>query len=113
MFEEWKKSDDSTFIGRSFVVVQNDTSVLETLSIELKLNELYYIPVVYDQNNRLPISFKYISNTGGQITFENMEHDFPQRIIYSNPNIDILLSRIEGLYNGEFRKKEFTLTRSK
>jgi hypothetical protein len=34
-------------------------------------------------------------------TFENKEHDFPQRIIYRIINPDSVVARIEGVKNGK------------
>jgi hypothetical protein len=48
-----------------------------------------------------------------QWTFENPEHDFPQRIIYRLETGDALYARVEGTENGKFNKEEFYLKRNK
>jgi len=47
------------------------------------------------------------------MTFENKDHDFPQRIIYKNTGQDSLYARVEGNDKGKFRKEEFAMRRNK
>lgn len=44
-------------------------------------------------------------------TFENKEHDFPQRIIYRLESKDSLYARVEGTEKGQSKKEEFRLRR--
>ena len=111
-YEIWIKTNDTIYSGKSFIISNNDTVFSENISLELKQNELFYIPTVSDQNNKRPIAFKYISCENSEIIFENEKHDFPQRIIYKNPKADSLYARIEGNDNGKFRKVEFFMKRS-
>ncbi|OFY83929.1 MAG: hypothetical protein A3F72_07805 [Bacteroidetes bacterium RIFCSPLOWO2_12_FULL_35_15] len=113
LYETWTKIDDSTFAGRSFMIVQNDTAFSEKISLEFRNKNLFYIPTVRNQNKELPVLFKLISIEKGELIFENKEHDFPQRIIYKNPSPDSLYARIEGKENGELKKEEFAMTRRK
>jgi hypothetical protein len=113
LYEIWTKTNDTIYSGRSFMIANNDTVFSERISLELKKNELFYIPTVCDQNNAQPITFKLVSNEKNEIIFENKEHDFPQRIIYTNSNPDSLYARVEGNDNGKFRKEEFFMKRSR
>lgn len=113
LYEIWTKTNDTVYSGRSFMIVNNDTVFSERISLELKKNELFYIPTVSDQNDSQPITFKFVSSENNEIIFENKEHDFPQRIIYTNPKPDSLYARVEGNDNGKFRKEEFFMQRSR
>jgi hypothetical protein len=113
LYEIWTKTNDTVYSGRSFMIANNDTVFSESISLELKNNELFYIPTVSDQNNAKPIAFKFISIENTEIIFENKEHDFPQRIIYKNPEYDSLYARVEGNDNSKFRKEEFFMKRSR
>jgi hypothetical protein len=113
LYEIWTKTNDTIYSGRSFMIAYNDTVFSESISLELRKNELFYIPTVSDQNNTQPINFKFISIENNEIIFENKEHDFPQRIIYKNPESDSLYARVEGNDNGKFRKEEFFMKRSR
>lgn len=112
LYEIWAKTNDTIYSGRSFMIANNDTVFSEKISLELKNNELFYIPTIGNQNNAQPITFKLVGIENNEIIFENMEHDFPQRVIYANPKPDSLYARIEGNENGKFRKEEFFMKRS-
>jgi len=113
LYEIWIKINDSTYSGKNYMISNKDTVFSETISLELKNNDLFYIPTVNYQNNNLPIPFKCITSKGGEIIFENKEHDFPQRIIYKNPKPDSLYAKIEGYNNGKYREEVFLMKRCK
>ena len=48
---------------------------------------------------------------GNEIVFENLQHDFPHRIIYRLENPQKLLARIEGMRGGKLRGIDFPLQR--
>jgi hypothetical protein len=112
-FEIWTKLNDSTFSGKSFSIYGKDTLFSETISLKQSKNCLFYIPTVKDQNNQKPVKFKFVGCKQGEFIFENREHDFPQRIIYKNPQIDFLCARIEGVQNGKFIKEDFNFVKVK
>lgn len=113
LYEIWTKTNDSLYSGYGFMLLNNDTVFSEKISLQLKGNDLLYIPTVKNQNNGEPVSFKLVSDINGEFVFENKEHDFPQRIIYSNPNPDSLYARVEGDQQGKFHKEEFPMSRKK
>ena len=47
-----------------------------------------------------------------EVVFENLEHDFPQRIAYARDGEWKLLARIEGSQGGALRVIEFPMTRT-
>jgi hypothetical protein len=55
----------------------------------------------------------FMSTTLGErsIVFENLKHDFPQRIGYERTASDTLTAWIEGPQNGQTRRVEFTYQR--
>jgi hypothetical protein len=112
-YESWIKTNDTSFTGTSLVIARGDTVFSESILLHQIGDNVYYSPTVSDQNNAQPVSFKLISNTNGIFVFENKEHDFPQRIIYSNPQPDSLYARVEGNHNGIFRTEEFGMKRNK
>jgi len=50
--------------------------------------------------------------TDSTVTFENPEHDFPQRVIYRRRGRDSLIARIEGTRNGRVRGVDFPYARA-
>ena len=49
----------------------------------------------------------------GEAVFENLAHDFPQRVIYRRCGQDQLCARIEGTIQGKARSFEWTYSRLK
>jgi hypothetical protein len=47
------------------------------------------------------------------VTFENLAHDFPQRVIYLSSDADTLEGRIEGSRNGQMRTVRFPMKRTR
>ena len=94
--ESWRRVSDDTFEGRGYQVKEGDTVTTEVLRL-VKMGEgVYFISMV--AHNLRPISFKLVQLDGTVAVFENSEHDFPQRIVYSLEG-DQLTGRIEGEKN--------------
>lgn len=84
--------------------------VVQTETTRILLGEHPYamIPTV---NGTPSVTFNLLPMTEGRrATFENAEHDFPQRIIYAATSPDSLLARIEGTQNGDAISMEWTMT---
>ncbi len=111
--ESWSKENDSMFTAFSFTQVANETVFAETMALEQKTDSLFLTVVTANQNDAIPVTFKLISSEKGQFTFENKNHDFPERIIYTNPVKDSLHAWIEGTVDGETRKANFYFSREK
>jgi hypothetical protein len=54
-----------------------------------------------------------VSMSTNDVVFENLEHDFPQRIIYRLIADGKLLGHIEGVVDGAERSADFPMTRMK
>ena len=113
IYETWVKTGHNIFSGNSFALSEKDTLFSEKIALQQIGNDLYYTPTVNNQNEGKPVPFKFIENNNGEFIFENKEHDFPQRIIYKNPQPDFLCARIEGLKNGKFTKEDFNFVKVK
>jgi hypothetical protein len=110
LYESWSKTDDSTFAGKSFMIVNKDTVYSEKISLELRNNDLNYVAIVSDQP---PVSFKFTALDKDEMIFENKAHDFPQRVVYKELQTDSLYARIEGSENGKPRQEEFRMIKRK
>ncbi len=58
-------------------------------------------------------SFTLVSLEGQRAVFENLQHDFPQRIIYHRRTADSLVARIEGTVGGKLKGVDFPMKRVK
>lgn len=113
MYENWTKASDLEFIGKSYILKGNDTTVFENIQLIQKQGSLFYIPTVKDQNNNLPVSFSSKSISDNEFIFENQKHDFPQIISYKKITQDSLVAEISGTVNGQKRKQTFPMRRIK
>lgn len=113
IYETWNKESVNRFSGMSYIIQEKDTVVLENIQLVQKQEGLFYIPIVKNQNEGLPVRFasKIISET--QLVFENPQHDFPQIISYTQINLDSLVTEISGTINGQDRRQVFPMKRMK
>jgi len=56
-------------------------------------------------------SFTQVSFSGDAITFENLQHDFPQRVMYRLVSSERLAARIEGINDGVEQAIDFPMQR--
>lgn len=113
IFETWTKVGNNEFSGKSYIVKDKDTIVFENIRLVQENKKLFYIPVVKNQNDDLPIRFAAKTISENQLVFENPQHDFPQIIAYTKINSDSLIAEISGTKNGQKRKQTFPMKRVK
>ena len=102
-YEVWTKTNGNEFVGKNFKIRELDTTILENLLIKQVQDSIFYIATVIGHNNDLSIFFplKFISDN--EIVFENLKHDFPQKITYSKIDSNLMIAEISGNIH---RKKE-------
>ena len=111
IYESWTTVNKMEISGKSFVVKEGDTMVFENIRIVEEADNLFYIPIVKNQNEGLPVRFAMTSLTDTNMVFENPAHDFPQKISYTKINADSLVAMISGLRNGQERQQVFPMKR--
>ncbi|MEM8893851.1 MAG: DUF6265 family protein [Bacteroidota bacterium] len=111
IYETWKSESTFALSGKSYMLNNTDTTVLETISLIEENNTLFFIPTVMNQNDQKPIRFTLIENTDQQLTFENKSHDFPQLITYRLIHSDSLVAEISGEQDGQMKASRFAMTR--
>lgn len=112
-YEMWEKVNDSVLKGEAYVIEGGETVFSEKIAIEKKENDIFYIAGVSGQNEGEPVPFKLVSSSETEFAFENKEHDFPNRIVYSKISGDSLVARIEGKRDGKEHTEYFPLKRRK
>lgn len=100
--EHWWVIDEMNAqgVGR-WINSEEKISYQEELRLIVMQDQLYYLAKV--AQNPLPIAFKAIKCESNRIVFENLQHDFPQRIEYLNTDNKLLVT-----VSGE-QQKSFTL----
>ncbi len=102
--EEWTKESDEKMLGTGVFIIGDDTVFSEALAIIVGYNTLIYEA---DPSGQTIVQFPLAASKKNEIVFENLEHDFPQRITYRKLAGDSLMAVIEGMVNEEFKSTEF------
>lgn len=107
--EHWMPLAGGTMLGMGRTVRNGKTAEHEFLQIRLSAEgKIIYIALPSRQKE---VTFTATSISEGSVTFENPQHDFPQRIIYKIMQGDRLVARIEGLRGGAVRRIDFPMKR--
>lgn len=110
-FEMWMKPEAGSVMGMGRAVRNG----------KLAGTEYFFVTdgtdgVVLHVQHRLAAKitqFKLKELTESSVTFENPEHDYPQRVIYRVTGPGALLGRIEGTDKGKERAIDYPMTRAK
>ncbi|MGH7178102.1 MAG: DUF6265 family protein [Tepidisphaeraceae bacterium] len=104
--EHWTVPQAGTMLAVARTMKDGKTVFFEYLRIEASADGVAYIA---QPRGRAPTSFKLNESTDTRAVFENPEHDFPRRIIYSREG-ENLRARIEGTRNGKPTGQEWLFT---
>lgn len=112
--EIWKQFDDSTFIGKSYYII-NEKDTIHNESIELMQDgdHLIYTATVTGENNDAPIPFQMTVDEDSLLVFENPKHNFPQKIQYKLEKNGSLLATVSGKQNGKISSESYPMDRKK
>ncbi len=109
--EQWMKPGGGTLIGMSRTVSGGKTVAWEFVRIVTDADGISY--VAKPHQNKEETVFKIAKWSPTELVFENIAHDFPQRIIYRNSGSDGLFARIEGTKNGKLSGMDIPMKRVK
>lgn len=92
--EIWTKPAGGALFGVGRTVVNDKTVSYEFMRLVSDASGVNYI--VKPSSHSAEVSFKMIKNETGEVIFQNLENDFPQRIIYRKQGENSIFARIEG-----------------
>jgi hypothetical protein len=107
--EQWMRPRGGFMPGMSRTVVGGAAREHEFLDIRVDGASLVYTA---RPSGQAETSFRSVEITPERLVFENLEHDFPQRIIYTRAGLDSLVARIEGQAGGTVRGRDFPMRRA-
>jgi hypothetical protein len=108
--EMWTPAAAGTLLGVSRTVKNDKTIAHEFMQIRIADNKLAFIA---QPSNQPEATFRAIRSSANEVVFENLKHDFPQRVIYRRESEDLIQARIEGLRDGKLRGKDYPMKRTK
>lgn len=106
--EQWMKPEGNSMLGMSRTVVNDKTPFFEFLQIKRDGEDLVYIA---RPQGTEPTRFKLVKLNDSTAVFENLQHDFPQRIAYQRQIDGSLIAAIEGEEKGKPKRVEFPMQR--
>ena len=107
--EQWMKPAGATMLGMSRTVANGKLREFEFLQLRTKEDgTIHYVALPSGQQETW---FKLVKSAEHEAVFENLEHDFPQRIGYRTDGANRLLAWVEGTMNGTARRIDFTYQR--
>lgn len=109
--ERWGKATENLMLGTSQTAKGTKSVAFEYLRIVN--NGQGFVYIAKPSSAKEETSFTAAKVGDKEITFENLKHDFPQRIIYKQTKPDALASRIEGMMDGKLTVMDFAMARVK
>ena len=106
--ESWIAPAGGLMLGTSRTIVRDVAREFEFLRIESRAGALTYVA---QPGGGAPTAFPATVANDSAVTFENLQHDFPQRILYRRVGNDSLVARIEGPQDGQTRGIDFRMRR--
>ncbi len=109
--EHWK-NDSKTYQGSSYKHnLKGDSTLTESVIIKQINGQWFYCVTGHEKGNTGTTNFRLVSTKKGIFTFEDRNHDFPQRVVYQPQGKDNLKAWIEGKANGKDLKIDFAYIR--
>ena len=112
--EQWMPLRGNTLLGIGSTEFQDKLSSYEYLRIESRADGIFYVALPSEQKEA---AFKLVSavkdnrDQSNTFTFENPQHDFPQRITYRRGTEGWLYATVEGKLQGQDRQVTYPYRR--
>jgi len=111
--EEWRMMDKDYLQSKGFFIKGPDTMITERVALRRKSDGIFYTSTAENQNNHQPVDFKLTSANNSTFVFENPQHDFPKRIVYSFISKDSLHAWIDDGNDNSDNREDFYYKREK
>ncbi len=107
--EQWTRPRGGLMLGAGRTVDGDSLVEFEQVRIFERGGRLVYGARPSGQE---PAEFESIVVSDSAVTFENLGHDFPQRVMYRRVGPDSLVGRVEGTRAGRIRGVDFPYRRA-
>lgn len=109
--EMWMKPAAGIMLGTARTIPPGKPAEFEFTQIRQdKDGSIYYVA---KPSGQAEASFKLIKLENNEAVFENLQHDFPQRVIYRLEADGTLFARVEATTNGKTRGIDYPYKRAK
>lgn len=111
--EHWMKPAGGTLIGMSRTVRSRKVTTVSFEFLRIVTTDAGIDYVAKPSSSKEETAFKLARSSATEVVFENLAHDFPQRIIYKNQPPDGLFARVEANQNGKLNGMDIPMKRAK
>jgi hypothetical protein len=109
--ESWQRQNDSVFVGSCYFINESDTLHRETILLEQRADSITYSANVMGQNNDKAVPFTLKTANTNSLVFENLSHDYPQKIVYQKNKSNGLLVTISGILHGKKSVEKYNFSK--
>ncbi|MBK8466920.1 MAG: hypothetical protein IPL32_13910 [Chloracidobacterium sp.] len=109
--EQWTSSEGGALFGIGRTVKKGKLVSWEFMRIVQENDSAKFFAQLPNAAQATPFALK--SANVGEMVFENLQNDFPHRVIYRNAGVNKLAARIEGKINEKDKGIDFAFVRSK
>jgi hypothetical protein len=111
-YEEWKIQGTNELGGVGYTLRGKDTIFKEVMHLHDVEGVMTYEVRDPKQNNNASIPFALTSESENTLVFENLQHDFPTRIVYVLQSANDLVAYVEGDIDGKHERIDFIFHKS-
>lgn len=109
--ENWIASDDSTFVGTSYFIINDkDTIHEETMELMQDGEYLIYRTTIKGENKDESVPFQKMDEKDSLLVFTNPKHEYPSKISYKLNKDKSILTSISGIIKGKKSSQTYTIT---
>jgi hypothetical protein len=110
VYEQWTSPQGRAMLGTSRTVSADSLIEYEFIALREQGNRLAYRA---HPSGQAPATFLSTSVSDSSVIFENLQHDFPQRIRYDRRGADSLVAWISGQRGSRTQRIDFRYERGK
>ena len=108
--EQWMAPAGGGMLGMSRVVRRGQ--IVDHEFLQIRVNAEGRFVYIAKPHNQAEATFTLKEARDRSLVFEDLAHDFPQRVMYRAIGEDRLMARIEGEMNGKQRGIDFPMRRT-
>ncbi|GEP91774.1 hypothetical protein SAMN05660909_03871 [Chitinophaga terrae (ex Kim and Jung 2007)] len=106
IIETWTQQNDSTWTGKTWRVVKNDSTLQQSVMLVKRGEELFFIPEYEgDPGHPARLKLRVLKPIG--FVAEDLANDFPKKITYRFKDDRHLDARVEGARDGTIQEYIF------
>ena len=110
-FERWTKDGALAFQSEGFQVKNQDTILVANAQIQQLKDQLFYTATIENGEGSMEVKFTLRNLDRNILTFQNLDHPFPQIITYHLIHQDSMVGELSGNLNGSYQSKIFPMKR--